>query len=156
MLRPMLGFHQDQESDWVAELSCGHGQHVRHKPPFTLRPWVVTAEGREGRLGQELDCPLCDRREMPKGFVAYSKTAVFTADTLPRGLQSRHSTRRGVWGRLSVLSGALAFVLEGPDEAREVIEAGHSVVIVPEVEHRVEVLGPVELVVEFYRAPPAG
>jgi len=63
MQRPITGFHQDEHGDWVAELSCGHGQHVRHKPPFTLRPWVVTAAGRDSRLGTELDCVRCDRGE---------------------------------------------------------------------------------------------
>ena len=153
MQRAIVGYHQDQDSDWVAELSCGHGQHVRHRPPFTLRPWVVTPEGRAEHLGQRLDCPWCDRREMPSGYVAYRKTPVFTADTIPRGLLSRHSTKAGVWGRLEVLSGTLNFVLEGPGEPREVLRAGESVVIVPEVEHRVEPLGPVEFRIELYRAP---
>lgn len=60
MKRKMVGFHQDEHGDWVAELECGHTQHVRHKPPWTLRPWVVTPEGRQGRIGQELDCKKCD------------------------------------------------------------------------------------------------
>jgi hypothetical protein len=58
--RAITGFHQDEHGDWVAELACGHGQHVRHKPPWTSRPWVTTPEGRRSRLGQELDCKLCD------------------------------------------------------------------------------------------------
>jgi tellurite methyltransferase len=61
MQRKMVGFFQDAEDHWVAELECGHTQHVRHRPPFTLRPWVLTAEGRAGRLGETLDCVLCDR-----------------------------------------------------------------------------------------------
>jgi len=44
----------------VAELDCGHGQHVRHDPPWSLRPWTLTEEGRTGRLGTELDCARCD------------------------------------------------------------------------------------------------
>ena len=56
----IVGFHQDEAGDWVAELACGHGQHVRHKPPWQLRPWVTSEEGRRGRLGAHLDCPLCD------------------------------------------------------------------------------------------------
>jgi hypothetical protein len=56
----IIGFHQDAESDWVAELACGHNQHVRHRPPWQQRPWVATAEGRAARLGQKIDCPLCD------------------------------------------------------------------------------------------------
>lgn len=61
MRRLITGFHQDGEGDWVAHLDCGHAQHVRHRPPFQLRPWVTTEAGRAGRLGSELDCPLCDR-----------------------------------------------------------------------------------------------
>ncbi|HSU83568.1 MAG TPA: DUF3565 domain-containing protein [Thermoanaerobaculia bacterium] len=60
MKRKIVGFHQDERLDWVADLECGHGQHVRHNPPWTVRPWVVTPEGRERFLGVELDCKRCD------------------------------------------------------------------------------------------------
>ncbi|MGH8014359.1 MAG: DUF3565 domain-containing protein [Candidatus Binataceae bacterium] len=59
MDRKIAGFHQDAEGDWVAELECGHTQHVRHQPPFQLRPWVITAEGRRSRIGVELYCKEC-------------------------------------------------------------------------------------------------
>lgn len=60
MQRRIIGFHQDEESHWVAELDCGHAQHLRHDPPWTLRPWVVTTEGREAMLGTVLECRRCD------------------------------------------------------------------------------------------------
>ncbi|MFI5235986.1 MAG: DUF3565 domain-containing protein [Gemmatimonadales bacterium] len=60
MRRKITGFRQDDEDHWVAELECGHGQHVRHDPPWQVREWVMTLEGRTGRLGTELDCRLCD------------------------------------------------------------------------------------------------
>ena len=59
MLRKIVGFHRDERGDWVAELACGHTQHVRHSPPWTNRPWVMTAEGRRRFIGQELDCKKC-------------------------------------------------------------------------------------------------
>ncbi|HVK13873.1 MAG TPA: DUF3565 domain-containing protein [Gemmataceae bacterium] len=62
---PITGFHQDAEGDWVAELACGHNQHVRHAPPWECRPWVVTPDGRHSRLGVRLNCVKCDRREPP-------------------------------------------------------------------------------------------
>jgi hypothetical protein len=63
--RAIVGFHRDAQHDWVAELACGHDQHVRHHPPWTNRPWVTTEEGRRARLGQTLDCKLCDEGAPP-------------------------------------------------------------------------------------------
>jgi hypothetical protein len=60
MERKILGYHQDDEGHWVAELECGHTQHVRHNPPWTNRPWVTTPEGRQKALGTPLNCRKCD------------------------------------------------------------------------------------------------
>lgn len=60
MLQPIVGYHQDESGDWVADLACGHGQHVRHQPPFTSRPWVLTGQGRERYLGTQLKCKKCE------------------------------------------------------------------------------------------------
>lgn len=59
MLRKIVGFHQDEESHWVAELSCGHNQHVRHQPPWINRPWTMTEMSRKKMLGAEIDCKEC-------------------------------------------------------------------------------------------------
>lgn len=56
----ITGFHQDEENHWVAQLACGHNQHVRHNPPWINRPWVKTRAGRERMLGQMLECKKCD------------------------------------------------------------------------------------------------
>lgn len=63
----IVGFHQDEVGDWVAELACGHGQHMRHRPPWQERPWVVTEAGRRTKLGAVIDCPLCDASRPPRG-----------------------------------------------------------------------------------------
>ncbi len=60
MNQPIVGYHQDEESDWVADLACGHGQHVRHQPPFFSRPWVLTESGRNQYLGTVLNCKKCE------------------------------------------------------------------------------------------------
>lgn len=60
MKRRIAGYHQDAESHWVADLDCGHTQHVRHDPPWQVRPWVITVDGRESHLGTALECLLCD------------------------------------------------------------------------------------------------
>ncbi len=65
--RRITGYHQDEEGHWVAELECGHGQHVRHDPPWQLRPWVITESGRREMLGVTLDCRKCDEGIPPEG-----------------------------------------------------------------------------------------
>ena len=57
--RAIIDFHQDELDDWVADLECGHTQHVRHQPPWQERPWVTTEEGRKSHLGQTLNCKKC-------------------------------------------------------------------------------------------------
>lgn len=64
MRRAVIGFDQDEEGHWIAKLDCGHGQHVRHDPPWTLREWVTTAEGRAVHIGMEIECKRCDEHRM--------------------------------------------------------------------------------------------
>lgn len=156
MQRAMTGFHRDAEGHWVAELSCGHTQHVRHAPPFTLRPWVLTEEGRAERLGQTLECPQCDRREMPAGHAPYRRTPSFTLETLPRALLERHDTKAGIWALLVVLRGELELVEEGPEgEERQRVSAGQHAIIRPEVEHRVVPGEGLEFFLELWRHAPS-
>ena len=64
MKRRIIGFHQDEENHWVADLECGHTQHVRHDPPWQVRTWVTTESGRATFLGKTLECvKCCDPRE---------------------------------------------------------------------------------------------
>ena len=60
MDQKIVGFHRDEEKDWVAELECGHNQHVRHNPPWINRPWVITSKGRASMFGKTLACKKCD------------------------------------------------------------------------------------------------
>jgi len=58
--RRIIGFHQDEEDHWVANLECGHTRHVRHDPPYANRKWVLTAEERKQRIGATLECQKCE------------------------------------------------------------------------------------------------
>ena len=62
MQQAIVGFHQDEENHWVADLACGHGQHVRHDPPWQNRPWVLTEQGRKEKLGVMLECKTCEEK----------------------------------------------------------------------------------------------
>lgn len=41
-------------------MECGHGQHVRHDPPWMVREWVLSDEGRAARIGKMMECKRCD------------------------------------------------------------------------------------------------
>ncbi|WP_455802837.1 DUF3565 domain-containing protein [Acinetobacter guillouiae] len=56
MQQAIVGFHLDEEQHYVAELACGHQQHVRHLPPWQNRPWVLTEQGRQEKIGIKLKC----------------------------------------------------------------------------------------------------
>jgi hypothetical protein len=61
MEKQIVGFRQDEEGHWIAELECNHNQHVRHEPPWQNRPWTMTLEGRTAVLGRSLACKKCDQ-----------------------------------------------------------------------------------------------
>jgi len=155
MNRPIVSFHEDAESHWVAALACGHTRHVRHDPPFSDRPWVLSEEGRRARLGSELDCVQCDRREIPPGYEPYRKTPVFDEKTIPAGLLRNHTTKRGIWARIRVTRGRLDYFLHGPFEVHERLTPAAPGIVVPEVEHHVAAAGPVSFQVEFLRPAAA-
>ena len=152
MKRPITGFRTDDQGDWVALLGCGHPQHVRHNPPFTNRPWIITEEGRNSRLGKMLDCVRCERFELPEHFVTYKQTPVFTEASLPDGLKKDHSTKTGVWAKIVVTEGKLLYRVAALDAEME-LSRNQAGIVVPETLHCVEPLGAVRFFVEFYRSP---
>jgi uncharacterized protein DUF3565 len=60
MKRRITDYEKDDEDHWRAKLECGHYQHLRHNPPLVTREWVLTKDGRDSRLGFELNCKRCD------------------------------------------------------------------------------------------------
>lgn len=150
MKRKITGYHLDEHEDWVADLDCYHGQHVRHDPPFKHRPWVETDEGRKGKLGKALNCVRCDRFEFPEGLMAYRKTAIFTEHSIPKGLLKDHSLADGHWGLLHVLLGQLIYTVNHSQLKPFKLSKNERAVIVPNMLHAVAALGPVRFYVEFY------
>ena len=153
MERPIVGYHRDVEGDWVAELGCGHGQHVRHQPPFRLRPWVLDADGRASRLGAPLDCPLCDRAELPEGLRHVRTTPEWDEHTVPPALRRAHRVSAGTWGRIAVHEGRLRFLADTAPVIDVVVGAGSVQAIPPGVEHEVRPVGPVRFSIDFLAVP---
>lgn len=154
MQRAITGFVLDTEGDWCAVLGCGHLQHVRHRPPFNNRPWVITEAGRTGKLGAMLDCVRCARFELPDGLATGRRTPTFDQDSVPAGLLRDHTTRPGTWGRIVVEAGLLRYHVPGLSSVSD-LDPHSPGTVVPEVPHRVELLGPVRFHLQFYSITPA-
>ncbi len=155
MIRSIVAFHADLTGDWVAELSCYHNQHIRHRPPFQPRPWVDDAVGRAGRIGSPIDCPLCDRAELPAGLAVLNRLGPWDQESLPVALCHAHQTPRGQWGQLQVRAGAIDFQFEPgrPDSAVTHLQAGSHQPIPPGRTHRVMPTGDVKLELELWGKP---
>ncbi len=149
MRRRIDGFHQDEQGDWVAELSCLHAQHVRHRPPFEERPWVLSTQGRAEHVDSEIDCPLCDRAELPSGLRLARTAGPFDNQTLPSGLLRTHEVGDRTWGLLRVIEGRVELWLgtEPPLERR--LQPGDEQALPPRVPHRLTLAGPAVIAVDF-------
>lgn len=154
MDRTIVEFHLDGDGDWVAELDCGHRQHVRHRPPFQMRPWVLDDEERDARVLTLLECPLCDRQEMPDGLRFVWRSAEWGARSLPTGLRRAHKLAPGTWGRLIVEEGRVAFRASTTPPVDRVLDAGAVQAIPPGVEHQVEPEDDARVYVEFWDVEP--
>jgi tellurite methyltransferase len=154
--RSITSYHRDEAGDWVAELACGHDQHVRHRPPFQLRAWVLDPGGRFDRLGTPLNCPLCDRAEMPEGLRWVRSSPVWDERTIPAGLRRAHGVAAGTWGRIVVHGGRLHFAAATMPTIDVELEAGSTQAIPPEVLHEVEPMGAVRCSIEFFAVDRSG
>lgn len=149
MRRTIVKFEQDGEGCWVAHLSCLHRQHIRHRPPFQDRPWVLSGAGRALRIGSNIDCPLCDRAELPDGLRLARTAGPFDAESLPAGLRRPHRVAEGTWGVLLVTEGSVAFSMATEPPITRQLVAGDCQPLPPGVPHAVSVDGPVRLGVDF-------
>lgn len=149
VIRTIDGFHQDEHGDWVAELSCAHRQHVRHRPPWSEHAWVESEEGRRSRIGSTIECPLCDRAELPDGLRTSRTAGPFDQDTLPAALRRDHLIAERTWGRLRVLEGTIGFSMRTIPPVHRALDAGAVQPIPPGVFHAVEVMGPARLAIDF-------
>jgi tellurite resistance-related uncharacterized protein len=153
--RAITGFHVDEEGEWVAELACLHGQHVRHRPPFWPNPWVEDAEARSARVGSPLDCPLCDRAELPEGLEVVRTTPVWDGTSMPAALRRSHRVAARTWGLVRVEEGRLRFRAATTPAIDVVLGPGDAQPVPPDVEHDVAPEGPVRFFVAFL-GPPRG
>jgi tellurite methyltransferase len=148
--RQITGYHLDEIGDWVAELCCGHNQHVRHRPPFQLRPWIMEKEGRAAHVGTILECALCGRAEPPQHLRLVRTSTLWDEHTVPVALRRAHRVAGNTWGRLVVDAGQLRFTAALVPALDTVIGPGETQAIPPDVEHHIAPLGAVRFCIEFF------
>lgn len=151
MQRSIVGFYRDVEEQWIAELDCVHGQHMRHNPPFFERPWVLTEVGRDSRIGQLIECVKCDQFEWPENLTSFQRTPEFDEHSVPKGLLTNHATKAGVWGKIILLEGSLLYRPEILHGKAQTLTPQHQGIIVPEMKHEVQPNGPACFYIELYR-----
>lgn len=147
-------FRQDEEGHWIADLECGHAQHVRHRPPMETREWVLTDEGRRGRIGASFPCRYCLMPRIPSTASEYKRTPTFDKSTTPAGLRRSHTTKEGVWGEIVVVAGRVLYVIEVIEPAEGasfVLTPGLTGTIAPLVPHHVDPEDDAKFFVRFLR-----
>lgn len=95
--------------------------------------------------------------ENTDSLVKYKTLPPWTETTLPASFQTRHNTKPGTWGKITVEAGQLQY--DSLNEAGAVISSNiitadrHDFFVSPEAWHRVKPLGDLRCLVEFYCQP---
>jgi len=147
----IAAYSQDDDGTWVAQLDCGHPQHIRHEPPFRIAAWATTDQGRQGMLGRRLPCPLCRMPREPDCLQVYKETKVFDENTVPKGLLRAHSTKANTWGRIIVLQGRVQYSLEDEGDLSFALRPGVAGIVAPERPHRIALSQSTRLKIQFSR-----
>jgi tellurite resistance protein tehB len=96
--------------------------------------------------------------QIPENFYRYKQTDIWTNETIPEAILNKHNTKAGVYGKILVLEGALAYTAfkdtKGEVDYKAVIKAGSHGVSAPQQWHKVEPIGETKFLVEFYQEKP--
>lgn len=90
---------------------------------------------------------------LPLGAQVYKRTPTFDAETTPKGLLKRHTTKVGTWAEIVVEAGRVHYVLEDADDHTFVLTEDLSGVVEPGRPHHVEPQPGARFFVRFLRAP---
>jgi tellurite resistance-related uncharacterized protein len=93
---------------------------------------------------------------LPDGLEHVRTTEVFDEHHHPAGLLRAHRVADGVWARLIVHTGSLAFTFDDDPDRPLTVPAGETVVIPPARLHHITFDGPVAFALEFHRRRATG
>ena len=150
MEKKIVGFHVDDLGDWVADLECGHGQHVRHNPPWINRPWVLDEAGRESMLGQVLSCKKCNMPAIPGNAKRVTCSPLFDQQMLQQQCSGPQENASDCWIELVVSQGELVYQRHTDHVEGYVIDPEFSAVIPPGTGYTLIPKGDVQMCFHYY------
>ena len=156
MISTIAAFTQDDDGDWVARLSCGHGQHMRHRPMLEYRPWVLDAAQRAARIGTPIECPLCDRAEMPGDLVRTYVSDPLTCSKDASDFPSLLEVPPGQWYLIEVLDGQLKVYIPQLANPNFVLGPRTTVALPPSVTAMLEPRPGTAAIIESWSLPAFG
>ena len=110
---------------------------------------MQSAAGRSERLRQPLECPLCDRAELPANLRIVRTSPDWNELSLPTGLRRSHRLGTGTWGRIQVHQGRLEFSMASQPPLQHELVRGDEQAIPPEMDHEVRPIGSVRFSLDF-------
>ncbi|ATU05309.1 hypothetical protein BKN14_02530 [Candidatus Gracilibacteria bacterium HOT-871] len=97
-------------------------------------------------------------QNIPENFYRYKQMPIWTEETIPEMVLTMHNTKVGVWGKASILEGALKYTAfkdpRGEVEYELVINAGEFGTSSPQKWHKVEPIGKLKMILEFFEEKP--
>lgn len=92
-------------------------------------------------------------KTLPDNAIRYSRTPLFTQDSIPGNLRRSHTTKSGSWAQIRVVSGKLRYRILGDMPEEYILGPETLGVVEPDSPHEIEALGEVQFYVEFYKQP---
>ncbi len=90
-------------------------------------------------------------KTLPDNLTLYKSTRLFTNQTVPQALLHNHTTKDGVWAKITVEKGSLEYTIAG-DKTYVITTETHGV-IEPQVLHYVHLNPDTSFFIEFYHNP---
>lgn len=88
---------------------------------------------------------------LPPAAKFFQKIGPFNEDTIPTGLFGNHQLSSDTWAILQVTSGSIHFQWSDPQGGGRLLEAPCSLLIPPHIPHHLGRVGPVTLLISFWR-----
>ncbi len=147
----IVRFHQDEEGCWVANLICGHCQHVRHNPPWVNRPWISTEATRELYIGQSLNCLKCNMPNIPSSAKQIKCSEQYDQQSLHQQFVGAQVNNSDFWIKVIIFEGELVYRRLTEIPHGYVVDSEYSAVIEPRMKYILRSKGPVRFKFQYYQ-----